>query len=89
MTKKPNYQHINLPKLLGLCKELGMEVEKKDTYQYRVYAAMHIIDVWPPRMVHHIIEGETVKAIEPYYHELDHQFNKNQVKQLLLTGEYK
>lgn len=87
--KKPEYFNQNLPQLLKLCEEYGYEIEKKDVYQYRVYASTHIIDIWPSRMIFHRLSGENIKAVEPYIRELDQQFNKKQVSELLATGEVK
>jgi hypothetical protein len=89
MGRKPNYQTYNLPKLIKLCEKHGFEIEKKDTYQYRVYAASHIIDFWPARMVYHRVKGEVIRSVEDYHRELDWEFNEKQVERLLLTGDFK
>lgn len=87
--KKPEYLDDNLPQLLNLCEEMGYEYEKKSRYQYRIFGATHIIDIYPSRMVYHRLQGESIKAFEPYPRELEQQFNRKQVEQLLATGEYK
>lgn len=87
--KKPEYLDRNLPQLINLCEEMGYEYEKKSMYQYRIYGATHVIDIYPSRMVYHRLQGETIRSHEPYPRELDQQFNRKQVEQLLATGEYK
>ena len=87
--KKLQYLDNNLPKLLNLCEEKGYEYEMKSRYQYRIYGATHIIDIYPSRMVYHRLQGEDIMAFEPYPRILDEQFNKKQVEELLATGVYK
>ena len=87
MSKKPSWYVDNSTKLVMLCDELGLELEYIGELQWRVYGATHVIDIWPSRMVYHRISGENIKAIEPYSHDLDQQFNKKQVKKLLEMGE--
>jgi len=87
--KKPEYLDQNLPQLLNLCEEHGYEYEMKSRYQFRIYGATHIIDIYPSRMVYHRIQGESIRAFEPYPRILDEQFNKDQVIELLATGEFK
>lgn len=86
--KKPENFDNNLRDLIALCEELGFEYARPDRYQFRVWAATHVIDIWPSRMTYHRVKGESIKAIEPYERgELDFYFNKEQVKKLLETGE--
>lgn len=86
--KKPENFDENLRQLLDLCDELGYEIEKKDTYQYRIYGATHVIDIWPSRMVYHRLYGEESRSIEQYHRgTLDLYFNRSQVQKLLDTGE--
>lgn len=87
--KKPEWLDENLPKLLNLCEKNGYEYEQKSRYQYRIYGATHVIDIYPSRMVYHRIQGEDIKNFEPYPRELDEQFNYKQVEGLLATGEFK
>ena len=86
--KKPEWLDENLPKLINLCEENGYEYEKKSKYQYRIYAATHIIDIYPSRMVYHRLKGEDIKSIETYPRSLDERFNKRQVEELLETGVF-
>ena len=89
MSKKPSYFNQNLPQLMALCRREGYEiVEIDEGSQYRVYAATHIIDIWPSRMVYHRVSGETIRSNEPYSHQLQQEFNENEVAHLLATGEY-
>jgi hypothetical protein len=90
MSKKPNYFNQNYKKLVELCDSKGYLIEEIDCgSQYRVYGATHVIDIWPSRMVYHRISGEDIKSVEPYYHNLDWEFNKNRVVELLDSGELK
>lgn len=91
MSKRSNYYSQNFKALTALCKELGLEWDYADQTQsnldqIRVLGMTHVIDFWPARMVYHRISGENIKAKESYHHELDEQFNKQQVKKLLETG---
>lgn len=85
--KRPNYSSENLLQLVRLCNQLDLVLDKVSDDQYRVYGATHVIDIWVARMVYHRISGEDIRAVEPYSHDLDWKFNKEQVKQLLLTGK--
>jgi len=87
--KKPEWLDENLPKLVNLCEQNGYEYEKKSIYQYRIYGATHVIDIYPSRMVYHRLECETIRSVEPYPRVLDERFNKEQVEQLLATGDFK
>jgi hypothetical protein len=87
--KKPEYLDENVPQLINLCEEYGYEYEKKSRYQYRIYAATHVIDIYPSRMVYHRLQGENIKANEPYPRELNPRFDREQVEELLSTGTYK
>ena len=87
--KRPEYLDSNLPQLINLCEDKGYGYEKMSRYQYRIYAATHVIDIYPSRMVYHRLQGEDIQAFEPYPRELDSQFNKKQVEELLATGVYK
>lgn len=90
MSKRPNYFESNFAKLVELCEANNYDIEEINVgNQYRIYGATHVIDIWPSRMAYHRIRGETIKSIEPYYHNLDWEFNKKQVEQLLSTGEFK
>lgn len=91
MSKKPsNYKH-NLANLIFLCSEKGYECDfvDPDCQQMRVFAATHVIDIWPSRMTYHRVMGETMQAKEPYHHELNWQFDRREVEELLFTGELK
>lgn len=88
MSKKPSYFNQNLPQLMALCRREGYEIVEIDPgSQYRVYAATHVIDIWPSRMVYHRISGESIRSNEPYHRCLKWQFDKGQVAHLLDTGE--
>lgn len=87
--KKPEYLDQNIPQIINLCEEKGYEYDRLSRYQYRIYAATHVIDIYPSRMVYHRLRGEDIKAFEPYPRELSEQFNRKEVEQLLETGIYK
>lgn len=86
--KRPENFANNKRDLIALCDELGFEYGFPDTYQMRIWGATHVIDIWPSRMTFHRVRGETIRAVEPYPRgELDFNFNREQVKKLLETGE--
>lgn len=90
MGKRVSYLKDNVIQLIKLCNELGYRCDKLSSYQYRVYGATHIIDIWPSRMVYHRVDGEILRNIEIYWRDkLDNKFNKKQVETLLATGEVK
>lgn len=95
MSKRPSWHHINYPALKALLEEMELPYEEFNKHHFRIMGATHIIDIWPARMVCHRYSGEIIKAKEPYYGgktdtgtvNLDREFNKQQVKKLLETGE--
>lgn len=88
MGKKRSAFDTNLPELIKFCEANGYEYERPDPYQFRIYGATHVIDIWPSRMTYHRVKGEVIKAHEPYPRgELDFHFNEAQVKKLIETGE--
>ena len=89
MSKKPSWHKENKRLLIELLESEGYEYHWLNEYQVRIMGASHVIDIWTPRMVHHLIAGEVIKSEEPYYRVLDSQFNKSQVIELLESGHAK
>lgn len=82
---KAKYLKENRKKLLDFCHKHSYEIQEINEYQYRVFGATHIIDIWPSRMKYHRIGGETINSDELYF-KLNSIFNENEVEQLLSTG---
>lgn len=83
--KKPEWLEQNLKKLYALCEDRGYEIAELSPYHYRVLGAVAIVDVWPSRMKCNVIQIEDVEQPINVL-ELDPQFNKKQVLNLLETG---
>lgn len=89
MTKRRSFHAQNYPQLIALCDELGLEYEILDEFKQhiRIMGVTHVIDIWPARMVHHRVNGETIRSHEPWPRSLDQRFNKQQVTKLLTEGK--
>lgn len=83
---KPN--HANYPKVRQWLTQKGFVWhEFNNGTQFRILGNGVIVDLWPGRMVYHVIESEdVVSSHDSGYPKLDFYFNPKQLNKLL-NGE--
>jgi len=86
VSRRPSYHENNKRELLKILTAEGYESHWLNEYQVRIMGATHVIDIWTPRMVHHVVAGEQVKSEEPYHRVLCQRIIESEVIRLLETG---
>jgi hypothetical protein len=85
MSRRSPYRAANQGQFIAWLDRNKIEyVELNHGSQIRVWGATRLVDIWPARMIYHIIESEDVipSHMQGYQH-LSPQFHEKEVKELL------
>lgn len=80
---KGNWSY-NYPKVIKFLEDNGYEYHQCDEHgqHLKVMGATTIIDLWPSRMVYHIIRSEKAHCVNDYP-RLSYYFNKDELRKVL------
>lgn len=84
--KKPEWLKQNVKMLMAYCSDHGYPVDVKSPYQYRVFGAVAIVDIYPSRMVYRIWSIDGVEQKPQYHNDMSQQIDLTELEHLLERG---
>jgi hypothetical protein len=84
--KKPEWLQENVAAITKYCDDNGFVYEKLSPYQYRVYGAVSIVDIYPSRMVYRVWSIDGVEQPVIYHTNMKQQIDLTELKSLLEKG---